>query len=226
MKTIDDKIRDVINNTKPEFGVIHGNRRFRKGRTGTRIIFFNSYKNGALLACEGGLEESHTLLMEFDESITKYFLQPFQIDFDGFSYTPDALVIHTDLTVSLREVKPSCKAILPKITAQHQHIRVACQNHGLPFSIYTEKESQEEPYLYNRTFLYRSVRTKISTYDLDIAFQKLISEKDSIQTVFDARQCVSDLNLHPLVIDRMLFDGVLKFDEKKKLHPNSKVTLS
>lgn len=224
MKEIDNKIKQAIMK-KAEFGVLQGVREFRKGQTGKRITFFYSKKNNALMPCEGDLEAAHCLHMEFDNSISNYRVQPFQLNWNGFKYTPDALIIHVDKTVSLREVKPSEKYATHEIKSRLDEVSIEFRKNNIPFSVYTEIELQTEPDYYNRLYLYRAVRAKIPTYDLDSASQLLLDQRGDIKTISDAKLLISGLDLHPLVIEQLLFDGFYTFNPKKKVALNTGVKL-
>lgn len=221
MNTLHKKIQKSVNQQTADLGVIQGVRPFKKGRKGRRITFFYSQKNQALMPCESELEAAHCLDMEFDKSIKLYRLQPFQIYFNGTKYTPDSLIMHADRTIEIREVKPAGVYELANVRRRLDVIKDQFSHHGVPFSVITEKKVHEKPGFYNRTYIYRAIRTTMTTYDIDYAKQLLTNTP--FNTLDDVRKLFTDSGIQTLVAEKLIFEGFLKFNTSKKLDFNSRV---
>ena len=130
-----------------------------------------SSKNQGAVGFESTLEKDFYILLEFDESVTRYEEQPVTIDYihDGQqrTYTPDVLVYQTEKPVTLYEVKlrddlrEHWKDYKPKFKAAIRY----CKQRGWRFKLITENEIRI-PRLNAVRFLLRYREHPVNTDDI------------------------------------------------------------
>ena len=123
-----------------------------KGK-GVTAKFF-SFKLNRIIECESLLEMDFCYLLEFKRDVVEYEEQPETFILNGFRYTPDFRMVHTDGAVEFVEVKPSCKVheYREKFRLIESHLR----EKGFRFRVWTE-EDVNPVYLDNLRFLYRYI---------------------------------------------------------------------
>lgn len=189
-------------------GSIKGVRILRRGATGKRIVYFPSLKNAASMQCESRLEALHAMAVEGEPDVVAYRLQPFRIHFDGWHYTPDAIVQKLDGTIAVHEVKPFGKLECTELTARLAVVQLALHRFGTPFHIRTERysgiPSMEFQVIYQR--MNKNVRADLLRSACISALQ--------ISSVWR----LSDLHLHFVTlgfgagnVERLIWDGLLTY---------------
>lgn len=139
-------------------GSIRGVRSFRMGQKGKRIVYFASLTNRAQMQCESRLEAAHALAYEDCTLIQTYRCQPLRLYFDGWHYTPDALLLSPAGSYTLIEVKPAGKLKNPEVAARLAVIQRVLAEYQIPFEIRTEKSdrllSAERTLIYARMHMH------------------------------------------------------------------------
>ncbi|BCS51777.1 TnsA endonuclease N-terminal domain-containing protein [Geobacter sp. SVR] len=128
----------------------------------------SSLKNGKGLETESSLEHDFLVLLDFDNRVERYEVQPVTLRWvdngNEFIYTPDVLVKYTDdardinpsLKPTLYEVKPHdvLKRDWRKFEPKFRHAMSWARENGVRFKIITEKRIRT-PFLDNAQFLLR-----------------------------------------------------------------------
>jgi len=218
-----EKLAEIFD-TPADRGVLQGNRKINKGRTGTRINFLPSLKNKAMMPCESRLEADSCLELEFNQSVVAYRVQPFTIQISAKeTYTPDSIHRDTLGGYTVREVKVSSKLkdeILIKRLARICNIFI---NIGIGFEVKTETDLQCDPESINRKYLYRSSHFPINDFVKNRALKilKIIGKT----TLLEFRKSLSQHNIDPVVAEKLLFLGLVEYDCTKSLTPMSEIWL-
>lgn len=221
MKSLKTHIKELLIQPRASLGVIQGVRPFRKGLHGKCISFHWSLKNGRfLMPCEGRLERAHALLMEFDNEIKAFYLQPMTIAFDdGGSYTPDAMLVHFVDRITFRQVKPAGQ--LESITVKQRMKRASryIEAHGFQHEILTELDLSPEHAHLNREFIYANIKIPVTPWELSQARELFPSGfKASITDCYSILQS-NDLPFQ--IVEHLLLEQWFKYEERFTLNTKS-----
>lgn len=130
---------------------------------------FWSVKNEALYFMESGLERDFALRCEFDPQVLAYRCQPEPLYYSlpGESkrrrYTPDTLLEHSVLGLSVIEVKPERYAQKPALQAKHAQLEQLYAEQHIRFLVMTERHIRQGYFTRNLSNLYRFRR-----FDIDL----------------------------------------------------------
>jgi hypothetical protein len=165
---------------------------------------FSSQKNGVMLGFESLLEKEYMLLLEFDESVSRFEEQPVTVTISGSAriYTPDLLIHFHDsecIRPCLAEIKHTDDLTrnASKYAEKFEAARSYADSHGWEFRIITQQDIRI-PKLANLKFL-REYR------NIDVAESKMA-------TVLDALRQLGSETFFNVLLD------VLAPDEEEKLH--------
>lgn len=108
---------------------------------------FESEKNGALMHYRSGYECEVYELLEADNDVTSYSVEPFKIPYyyidpkgkgDWYDYIPDLRVNYSDGKVQIMEIKPATQTSLDKNKAKWAAANDYAQKMGWDFTVITE----------------------------------------------------------------------------------------
>lgn len=125
------------------------------------VGYFKSYKNNKQLAFESILERDFFTLLEFDKDVVSFEEQPLKINYElkakNTRYTPDVLVIYTDGSKKIFEVKyqseiDSDPKLQHKISVLKEEI---ARQMSILFETFTDTQI-DKIYFKNCVFLYKN----------------------------------------------------------------------
>lgn len=128
------------------------------------VGYFKSYKNNNQLAFESILERDFFTLLEFDKDVVAFEEQPLKIKYQlkasTTRYTPDVLVMYSDGSKKIFEVKyqsdiDADPALQHKISVLKEEI---ARQMSIPFEVFTDAQINKT-YFKNCVFLYKSAFT-------------------------------------------------------------------
>ena len=128
------------------------------------VGYFKSYKNNKQLAFESILERDFFTLLEFEQNVVAYEEQPLKIKYQlkasNTRYTPDVLIIYSDGSKKIFEVKyqsniDSDPELQYKISILKQEI---AKQMSIPFDTFTDTQI-DQIYFKNCVFLYKNAFT-------------------------------------------------------------------
>lgn len=115
----------------------------KKVKTKYKTGFFFSKKNNKELFFRSGLECEFYKILESRKDISKYSVEPIEIDYiyEGYShkYIPDILIEYTTGSKKLCEIKPHSQKKLPKNLAKWAAANDYCKKRNWEFIVLTEK---------------------------------------------------------------------------------------
>lgn len=133
---------------------------------------FWSVKNKSLFFMESGLERDFALRCEFDPNVLAYRCQPEPLyyTFPGDSkerrYTPDTLLEHAVMGLTVIEVKPAKHACKPVLQAKHKLLKELYAEQNIGFEVVTDRDIRVGPITSNLSNLYRFRRFDIDLIEL------------------------------------------------------------
>ncbi|THK41194.1 hypothetical protein E8Q33_08720 [Methylophaga sp. SB9B] len=221
MSFLKSQIKELLSNQRAKLGVIQGVRPFKKGATGKCISFFWSIKNGKhLMPCESRLEAAHALMMEFENDIKSYFLQPLTIKFkDGGRYTPDAMVIHTDGRITFREVKPAAHLDSENVMDLMDRAYTFFNHEGFQHEIRTDENISLEHTHLDREFVYANLKLPVTAWEMNEA--RVLFQRGFKASIFDCYSLLKSKNLPFQLVEHLLFECWFTYDERYKLNTES-----
>lgn len=105
-----------------------------------RIGFYASTKVGVHLPYESGLERLRLQFLDFDRGVTTYLTQPFTLEWQAagktYHYTPDLLVIRTDGSRVVEDVKPARFHHTARNVRAFEAAREAMSSIGVAFELW------------------------------------------------------------------------------------------
>jgi hypothetical protein len=100
--------------------------------------------NDRTLVYESLLELDRLWLADFDPAIVAICTQPFQVtgrDGGGLrAHVPDLLLVHSDRSVTVVDVKPAVFLEKPRVRAQFEWTRALCHSKGWSYEVFTGGE--------------------------------------------------------------------------------------
>lgn len=196
-------------------GTIHGLRRIKQGKHGSRSSLFYSAKNRAFIPVESRLELAYCYQLESISSVLCYRAQSLRIPYRRFLY-PDFLIFDMDRTPYVREVKPSCFVEEPKNKEAATYLKGVFGSVGIDFASVTELDFWRGTEKANRIMLYdRGGRLAPPSELLDCVVD-VVREVDSTQRTIERIRSVLHLQkLSPHLLEAALFVGRLSCDFTK-----------
>lgn len=207
----------------------------------------SSVKNGTGRAAESPLEQDFLTLLEFDDQVSRYGVQPITIHWknaDGKSqrYTPDVLVLYQTTSPhsiplyppTIFEVKPRDLLIRDwvKFRPKYKAAMAWSRSNGFRFKFVTDLQIRT-PYLQNARFLLR-YREKFVTKDEVLDSNRHVILRESLRTLGRATprsllQYVTEapklqLELIPMIW-QMMHIGVITADLTQPLNMNTTIWL-
>lgn len=169
-------------------------------RSGHFTGFVPSRKNGDVVQYESILERDYIQLLEADPGVLRYSEQPKPICWsdgeESYTTTFDFVVVRTDKSKYLAEVKPLEKVRKYKLDELYGHARAAAWSVGYSdLELWTDREIRAMPRLGNAELVVSS-ETAVSSTALELA---LLSSITSIQSCSD-RATILDLRLAMLKV--------------------------
>jgi len=117
------------------------------------VGYFDSQKMGAKLAHESSLELDKLRLLESTNAVALFSVQPKPVRFSFLGkmrrYTPDGVVYYRDGTVEIYEVKYLSDYLQPLTKAFYDQAKIAVNEFGMEFKVYTEVEIRQPIHLAN-----------------------------------------------------------------------------
>jgi hypothetical protein len=178
---------------------------------------------GTHLAYESLMERDRMLLADFDPSVTAVVAQPFRVSgADGAgrrNRIPDLLLVETDRTVRVVDVKPASAAAKPDVAASFAWIGAVCASVGWMYEVWTGADST---HLANVRWLARCRRPGMVSDEL------LKVALDSVQRDTSIRSAVivvnnasgSGVGAARLAVETLLWRGLLTTDLSSPLSPD------
>lgn len=204
---------------KPDLaGVVHSRRRITQGARGRRTALFPSRKNGVTVALESQLETSFCLLLERDPEVTGYRCQALEIELGhGRRYFPDLLVRMNDGRWLVREIKPSRLHLTDEVRERHELVEKLLGHCGFNFAVLDQTDLPGRIQLENLYTLYhRSIIKPWSRQECDLAMER-IAQLPGLQTLGTWHAHLTEAGLSPLLVDHLLFHGLLSADLDRPL---------
>lgn len=204
-------------------------RRDVRGRSRpTQRFIFEDTSDGSLIVPEGGNEMTTAILLRYLKNLGKvlrYKFQPFNINeiSPGIDATPDVLVELSDKRIFVLEIK--AKRFLDEETLQKIEInRKALQEHGLPYLLWTDRDSYEKT---NK--IHRGIWT--NTREIYRGWALTIEQKtqDEISQTIKSRRCILNdlLNVYGWDIVIAAFArGIFYINLQKVINEDSKIETS
>ncbi len=185
--------------------------------------YFATKKNLNNLYFESFLELAALLHFENDPMVNFIDTQPatLLIEINGVMrpYTPDLLIRSATGHLKYVEVKPSEKAARDDILSKHEDIERFFNSHGRSFEVFTEINLPAAR-LKNLEKMYHGASNFFNANpDIDNALAALPEQT----TIEEALTHLEAANVHPSMLDYLLFNDYFKVDMQTDMHAESTI---
>ena len=180
---------------------------------------FFSIKNNSLINYESQLEYACMLMLEFNDDVIKYEVQPLKVS----NYIPDVLAQRKNNFPLLIEVKYSNEAYNPneKLKKKFATLEKYAKDNNLEFKIFTEQEITE-PYFTNIKHIYNFANQKVNPQIESLLIKNIPSKGISIKALFHKLNLSSyEILIYKGYIMNLLYKKLATTDLNKKITDNS-----
>lgn len=220
-KRINTQIEIAFQNLPDLDGTIHGVRKIRQGKQGSRSSLFFSIKNDAFIPVESRLERLYCYTLEKNPSVIKYRSQAIAVPYGKHYLYPDFLTLHTNQSVCIREIKSACFADSEKNLTKGQYLQSVFKKEGVDFRVVTDKDLIDGHEKENLIMTYdRGGKLQISDFSKEL-LKKIccdITVKTPLKTV---RFELTKQGLPPQYLEAAIFYGFLKHDTAQPINSNT-----
>lgn len=192
-------------------GIIHGIRKIRQGKHGSRASLFYSKKSQALIPVESGLERDFCYQLEADPQVAFYRTQALAIPYRKATLHPDFLIFDHQGSAYIREVKHSVFTDSERTTQKTNYLMALFAQYDLEYAVVTEEDMLRPIEKSNWAMLYdRGGRLGISINLLEwiIALVSKLAHKSS--TLSALRLAIHESELPAYLLEATLFSGGLR----------------
>lgn len=138
--TISKQIEDARQRIPGLDGIIHGSRKIRQGKHGSRASLFYSAKNQALIPVESRLERDFCYQLEADSQVAFYRTQALAVPYRSSTLHPDFLIFDRKGNAYIREVKHSAFVGSDRTTQKTSYLKALFSQHNLEYMLVTEQD--------------------------------------------------------------------------------------
>ncbi len=121
-------------------GIIHGSRKIRQGKHGSRAALFYSEKNRAFIPLESRLERDFCYQLEADPQVAFYRTQALAVPYRSTTLHPDFLIFDRKGNAYIREVKHSAFVDSDRTTQKTSYLMALFAQHNLEYAVVTEQD--------------------------------------------------------------------------------------
>ncbi len=199
-------------------GTIHGTRKIKQGKHGSRSSLFYSAKNQAFVPVESRLERTYCYLLEAEPTVIKYRTQALEIPYRKHALYPDFLVQREHDRIQVREVKCSVFAESSRNLEKFHFLGHALGQLGLDFDVVTEGHMLKGQQLLNLMMVYdRGGRLTLPEH-MPGWLAELVQMLDPInRTVEVLRKELAKHGLPAYYLEAAIFHGQLICDMRRPI---------
>lgn len=204
------QIQDAFD-SKPDLdGILHGLRRIKQGKHGSRSSLFFSAKNKAFMPVESRVERAFCYELEANPAVSSYRVQVLKIPFRNNYLFPDFLIFGVDGTPFVREVKASAFVDSEKNIVKTNFLGTTFGNIGIEYGVVTELDYWRSQETKNWAMLYdRGGRLAPSTQLIQVVRELAISLQSTELTVQKMRAEIAAIQLPQYLVEAAIFSGAL-----------------
>lgn len=206
-------------------GVIHGLRKIKLGKYGSRSSLFYSAKNRCLIPVESRLEREFCYVLEVDRTVRAYRTQCLQLQYLNGEIYPDFQVMSTQNTFKVIEVKTKEFADAYANRLRTQFIERILAAEGIPYLIATQLDCRARTDFDFISMLYERGGKHLSSsnYALKVLVSIVSSAPLGRITVADARAKLIANELDIRAVEAAVFHGHLLVADRRAFAPSSQL---
>jgi hypothetical protein len=223
-KSLQQQIKHAFNSAPALDGIIHGQRKIKQGKHGSRASLFFSAKNQALIPVESRYELTYCYQLESDPRVSKYRTQALAIPYRNHALYPDFLVCGVDNIVFVREVKASVFVDTERNGAKLNYLGEVLGREGIEFGVVTEFDFWKGQEKANRIMLYdRGGRNGFSSALIDWLVELVVGLEKRERIFFRVRQEIASRGLSCQLLEAAIFQGRLSCDLTRPITADSSI---
>lgn len=228
MKTlISEQIQQAFSTTPTLDGVLHGRRKIKQGKHGSRSSLFYSAKNQAFIPVESRLERDFCYQLEADNDVEKYRTQALEIAFRKHALYPDFLILNTRGVPCVKEVKSFAFVNTYRNTQNANYLSSVFARASIQFSVITERDCWSGSEKYNRFMMYdrggrMSPSDEICRWVADMVAALDVAHR----TIGQIRRELARCNAPSYMLEAAIFRGYLKCDVTRMITSQTMLEVS
>lgn len=208
-------------------GIIHGVRRIKQGKHGSRSSAFYSAKNHAFIPVESRLERDFCYQLEADPSVAFYRTQAIAVPYRESILYPDFLIFDTQGNSYIREIKHSAHIESKTNSEKISYLMSFFQNIGLEYGVVTEIDMWSPVEKSNWAMLYdRGGRLGIADGLLNWLVDLVNTTYQSLCNMAALRQLISKSGLPFYLLEAALFNGSLRCRMDRLINPQTLIEVA
>lgn len=222
--SLPEQIRTAFNSIPGRDGTIHGQRRIRQGKHGSRASLFYSVKNKCLIPVESRLEQAFCYELEANRFVSKYRTQALAIPYRGNHLFPDFLLLSVDGRYGVREVKCSAFVNSPKNIEKANFLSAYFRPLDIDFGVVTERDFWSGQAKINRVMCYdRGGRFCRSGPETGLAVQVVLAMDPWRRSIREIREKLRRNQLPHYLLEAAIFAGLLKCDMSRPISDATRI---
>lgn len=208
-----NQIAQAFSNQPGLDGTLHGKRRIKQGKHGSRASLFYSAKNQAFIPVESRFELSFCYELEANKRVYKYRAQALEIPYRSSQLYPDFLIVDTEGTPFVREVKAFAHIDSAVNMQKAEYLMATFGRVEIDFDVVTERDFWSGQEKINRIMVYNRGGRLSPSSQLITFIAELVSAMDiKNRIVHRVRDEIQHHNLPHYLLEAAICDGVLQCD--------------
>ncbi len=203
------QVQEAFANEPTLGGVVHGQRKIRLGKEGSRSSYFPSLKNArggkwaVYLPVESRVEARYALELERDKSVAAFRTQSIQLNLPGMNRPvfPDFTILSQAGRLLLREVKADLRFASPDTKARIEYLRHQLGRYGIEYDAVDAFSLPSDKKYDNLKWLYQ----QISEYPPQEEIAAFLQHPFICSTYGELRDIAASQGLSPSVVPYLLF---------------------
>lgn len=197
-------------------GILHGLRRIKQGKHGSRSSLFFSVKNASLIPVESQLERAFCYVLEADQQVYAYRTQSLSLTYLSHDIYPDFQVRTTGGEYRIFEVKPAVFQNLEENLRKAHFVRQRLASEGIGFSVINETHCSARHDYAAITMLYdRGGRYGFSLPLMSQVQEVVAAAPGARLSVATLRNLLRKEGMSVHLVEASLFNGMLRSEEPR-----------
>jgi hypothetical protein len=197
-------------------GTIHGLRKIKQGKQGSRSSLFYSAKNRCLIPVESRLERAYCYVLEVDRNVREYRTQFLRLRYLGDDIYPDFQICTVDGEYVVAEVKPEAYQQTEQQELRTHFLREILGREEISYMLVGEAQCCGRDDFETLVMLYsRGGRSGFARPLLAQVSEIVASEPNGSISVELLRAKLKELRLSERLVEAALFSGLLVAADRK-----------
>ncbi|MFJ7565553.1 hypothetical protein ACIQW9_01155 [Herminiimonas sp. NPDC097707] len=217
-----EQIETARHSTPGLDGIIHGTRKIKQGKHGSRASLIYSAKNQALIPVESWLERDFCYELERNPKVLLYRTQAISVPYRDSTLHPDFLIFDRGEDFYIREIKHSALTNASRTVRKTNYLMTLFGKLELEYGVVTEQDMWKPIEKSNWAMLYnRGGRLGIAQDLLDWVVPLAQNLPHQTRTLSALRLAIQQSKLPAYLLEASLFNGTLQCRMDRPINQNT-----